>query len=84
MKICSKCDEEKPLDDFNADSRRKDGKRASCRECDAAQKRAIRQRNLEQYRERNAENNRRYRQRIKEEVDGIMSDQGKCSDAQES
>lgn len=62
-KACSKCDEEKSLDQFNADSRRKDGKRASCKTCDAEQKRHIRHSNLESYRRRNAENNRNYRAR---------------------
>ena len=60
-KSCSKCEEEKTLCEFNADSRRRDGKRASCKECDAAQKRRIRGDNLEEYRRRNAENNRNYR-----------------------
>lgn len=62
-KTCSKCEEEKSLDQFNADSRRKDGKRASCKTCDAEQKRLIRHSNLDAYRRRNAENNRNYRAR---------------------
>lgn len=62
-KVCSKCEEEKTLCEFNADSRRKDGKRASCKTCDAEQKRRIRGANLEEYRRRNAENNRNYRAR---------------------
>ena len=62
-KTCSKCGEEKPYDQFNADSRRKDGKRASCKTCDAEQKKKIRQANLDEYRRRNAENNRNYRAR---------------------
>lgn len=62
-KSCSKCEEEKPFSEFNADNRRKDGKRASCRTCDAIQKRQIRTSNLEDYRRRNAENNRNYRAR---------------------
>lgn len=64
-KICSKCDEEKSFDEFNADSRRKDGKRASCKICDAEQKKRIRYNDLESYRLRNAENNRNYRARMK-------------------
>ena len=62
-KDCSKCGEEKPYGEFNADSRRKDGKRASCKTCDAAQKKRIRGSNIEEYRRRNAENNRNYRAR---------------------
>lgn len=68
MKTCSKCDEVKPLDQFNADSRRKDGKRASCKQCDASQKKQIRQRNLKEYRRKNVLNNRKYRRRLKEEA----------------
>lgn len=64
-KTCSKCGEEKPYDQFNADSRRKDGKRASCKTCDALQKKRIREDNLDDYRRRNAENNRNYRARMK-------------------
>jgi hypothetical protein len=64
-KPCSKCGEEKFYDQFNADSRRKDGKRASCKTCDAAQKKQIRTSNLDEYRSRNAENNRNYRARVK-------------------
>jgi len=71
MKNCSKCDELKSLDEFNADSRRKDGKRASCKQCDAAQKKDIRERNLAEYRRRNAENNRRYRKRLKDKEKGL-------------
>lgn len=65
VKVCSKCDEEKSFDEFNADSRRKDGKRASCKACDAAQKKRIREGKLDEYRRRNAENNRNYRARKK-------------------
>lgn len=64
-KTCSKCEVEKPLSLFNADSRRKDGKRASCKECDAILKKRIRDANLETYRRRNAENNRKYRANLK-------------------
>ena len=64
-KVCSKCEIEKSFSDFNADSRRKDGKRASCRDCDSIIKRRIREANLEEYRRRNAENNRKYRATLK-------------------
>ena len=36
MKICSTCQIEKPLEQFNRDSRRNDGRRGSCRECQKA------------------------------------------------
>jgi len=64
-KTCSKCEVEKPLSSFNADSRRKDGKRASCKDCDSAQKKRIREANINLYRQRNAENNRKYRAGLK-------------------
>ena len=64
-KECSKCSIEKPYDEFNADNRRKDGKRASCKICDAEQKKRIRTSNIEKYRRNNAENNRNYRARMK-------------------
>ena len=66
VKTCSKCELELPYGRFNADSRRKDGKRASCKDCDAAQKKRIRENNLEDYRRRNAINNRNYRARKKD------------------
>ena len=68
MKICNKCDKEKPMDQFNADARRKDSKRSSCRECDAVQKKEIRQNNIVEYRRKNAEANRRYRKRLKDDL----------------
>ncbi len=64
-KVCSKCDVEKLLLEFNADSRRKDGKRASCKSCDSTLKKRIREANIDQYRRRNAENNRKYRASLK-------------------
>jgi hypothetical protein len=64
-KVCSKCDEEQPFSNFNADSRRKDGKRASCKICDAELKKKIRESNIDTYRRKNAENNRKYRASLK-------------------
>jgi hypothetical protein len=65
VKICTKCEKELPLSHYNADSRRKDGKRASCKDCDAQQKKAIREANLDKYRRMNAERNRELRERRK-------------------
>lgn len=64
MKTCTKCGIPQPDEDFNSDNRRKDGKRASCRACDSLQKKQIREDNLDEYRRRNAENNRKYRQKL--------------------
>ena len=64
-KVCSKCDVDKLFSEFNADSRRKDGKRASCKGCDSILKKSIREANIDQYRRRNAENNRKYRASLK-------------------
>lgn len=33
MKVCSKCGEMKPLEEFGNEKRTKDGKRAECRDC---------------------------------------------------
>ena len=65
-KTCSKCKILKPYSEFNADSRRKDGKRASCKECDAKKKKQIREANIEKYRKRNVINNKRYRDRLRQ------------------
>lgn len=64
-KICSKCKIEKLLVEFNADSRCRDGKRASCKVCDSILKKQIRERNIDKYRSKNAENNRKYYHRRK-------------------
>tara|TARA_R100001244_G_scaffold25113_2_gene25351 strand:+ start:18518 stop:18757 length:240 start_codon:yes stop_codon:yes gene_type:complete len=76
VKTCTKCEEELPMEEFNADKRRKDGKRASCKACDAIQKKKIRENNLEEYRQRNRDANRAYRERQKKEVDEEEQDQG--------
>lgn len=65
VKVCSKCELEKDFDEFNADSRRKDGKRASCKTCDAAHKKRIRDSNIDEYRRKNREANRAFRSRQK-------------------
>jgi hypothetical protein len=56
----------KPYGDFNADSRRLDGKRASCKECDSKVKKQIRDNNIALYRARNAANNKKYRDKKRE------------------
>jgi hypothetical protein len=38
-KPCTKCSEVKPLEDFNVDSRNRDGRRAVCRTCRYARQR---------------------------------------------
>lgn len=69
VKTCTKCEAELPMEEFNADKRRKDGKRASCKQCDAIQKKKIREDNLDDYRQRNRDANRAYRERQRKEVD---------------
>ena len=64
-KLCSKCELVKDMDEFNADKRRKDGKRASCRECDSVHKKRIRDDNIDEYRRKNREANRAFRARQK-------------------
>ena len=43
-KHCSRCDTEKPIDDFSRDSREKDGLRRYCRECGSSANAAAYQR----------------------------------------
>ena len=40
MKRCTKCNQEKPLDEFNKNAARKDGLQAVCRVCDRARQKA--------------------------------------------
>lgn len=68
VKDCSKCGLELPYSRFNADSRRKDGKRASCKDCDAILKKRIRENDIDNYRRRNAINNRNWRARKKDDA----------------
>lgn len=48
-KRCSKCEIEKPLDEFPNDKRVRDGKRAECKSCKATQNKAYRESHKEQY-----------------------------------
>lgn len=43
MKICSECKQEKPLNEFYGERRRKDGKMSRCKECDAKRARKWRE-----------------------------------------
>lgn len=52
MKRCPKCGQTKPLDAFYNDSRRANGKRIYCRECELAQNREHASRNRDKERER--------------------------------
>lgn len=47
MKSCRKCGEDKPLEDFMKDSRRKDGRGSYCKSCGAANTRKSRAKNPE-------------------------------------
>lgn len=65
-KVCSKCNLSKRFDQFNADGRRGDGKRASCKDCDSKLKKSIRDANLQLYRSRNRANNKKLRDKRRE------------------
>ena len=54
MKRCSKCEEEKPLEEFHKHKRSKDGRRSSCKECQ------------KQWRENNKEKRREYNKQYRE------------------
>ena len=51
MKICSKCNTEKPTDQFNRDKTKKDGLQSYCRECGNLRKRKWRADNPDYVRE---------------------------------
>lgn len=64
-KICTRCYCEKSVEEgYVADSRRKDGKRSTCKECDSEIKKKIR--SSEVYRKKNAEAQKLYRQKQKQ------------------
>lgn len=51
MRICKKCGEEKPLDDFYKQSYGKGGRDSACKECRKARVRENRREKIEQYQE---------------------------------
>ena len=51
MKECTKCAEEKPLDEFSRDPRKSCGRKSQCRVCDNARRAAYRRANIEKERE---------------------------------
>lgn len=53
MKTCERCRKEKPLDEFHANRRSKDGKQGACKACKLAIAVASRLANPDKYRERN-------------------------------
>lgn len=60
-KVCSKCGEEKALEEFGRDRRRKDGRRAMCRACSRAYDRARGKKYYEQNKEKVLARIRNYR-----------------------
>lgn len=79
MKVCTKCLEGKPEEEFSGDAQKKDGLASSCRTCMSAFNKARYQKNLEAenarskaYREANAEKelarSRKYRQENREDM----------------
>lgn len=67
MKTCTKCGETKPLDDFNRDRARADGRNPWCRECKAEGNRRYYEENSGKERERQRrywEENRDYRRTV--------------------
>ena len=51
MKECTKCAEDKPLDEFSRDPRKSCGRKSQCRVCDNARRAAYRRANIEKERE---------------------------------
>ena len=64
MKICTKCDEVKPLDEFHKDKRAKDGYRGDCKVCKNAQTRQW----VIDHRERKAATDKQWKQSHPERV----------------
>ena len=64
MKKCSKCKEEKPLEDFNKNKRSKDGRQSSCKECKREQNKQWYENSKEKIREQK----KRYRENNKEKI----------------
>ena len=54
MKVCSKCNEAKPLEAFNKDKAKKDGRRPNCKACRKVQTAAYYKAHREALRERDA------------------------------
>ena len=66
MKKCSKCKEEKPLEEFSKCKRTKDGRRSDCKECQKQYHENNREKILErkkQYRENNREKNKEWKRK---------------------
>lgn len=73
MKICSRCNNTKTLDEFNNDRKASDGKQSACRECMKIAKAKYRQNNREEINRRQrekwperAEKSKQYREEHKE------------------
>ena len=64
MKICTKCNIEKPLTEFCKDKKTKDGLRSQCKSCEREYKKEYRKQN----KERIKESDRKYREKNKERL----------------
>ena len=64
MKVCIKCKESKPSDEFSIKRAAKDGRNGSCKDCDRIAKQDYRDSNREKYRE----NSRLHREKNKEKI----------------
>jgi len=67
MKKCTKCKEEKPLEEFNKDKEKKDGRRSACKECSKQYYENNREKIIEQrkgYNKQYYENNKEKRNRL--------------------
>lgn len=72
-KLCSKCGEQKPLDQFDPDPRMTLGRRSSCRECRKQWYREYRKRKPEMHRDQE----RRRRDRNREHINALQRVSGK-------
>lgn len=79
MKICTKCNVEKPLDDFHWRSKAKGTKQAQCKPC----KNGYHLNHIKVYRERSRQRNKAWRTEFREYLCGFLSE-NPCIDCGES
>ncbi len=79
MKTCTVCTVAKPLDEFYANSRSKDGKAYRCKQCDKEAGDAYKERNREHVRTLRRNVNYKHRYGITlEDYDNMLKEQGGC------
>ena len=79
-KTCSKCHKTKPIDEFNIDKTKKDGRRPDCRECRKEQKNRYYQNHHEKMNKQSRRYYKEHKNEIRQQKGCISMDQNKhCS-----